>query len=412
MTVRLSALIVALVGVFDVDAAAADRVAVRIVGGLPTEVRAGTPWTATISVTRARRPMARARVLLVARSPGRTLSIRARELRAGRYRAVFVFPVAARWSLTARLAGRSYGLGSIRVTSTLQLRDPFSIAAAPDGSVFVANGRAHEILRVSAASAITRAAGNGQDGASGDGGPATSARVGFPISVAVAADGDFYVVSAHRIRRVDAATGLISTVAGRGEDGHTGDGGPATQALLQGATAVAVDQHENLYITEYGGYVRRVDADSGVITTIAGVGREEWSGDGGPATRAGIDRPHGLAVAADGSVYVSDTYSARLRRIDPNGIITTVLGPDVLEIPVGVAVGPDGSVYVTSHGGNDRVLRLAPGGQVSNAVPIPIDDPAGVDLDEDGNLFVSELTRPRLLRIDAATGRVTTLAGR
>jgi streptogramin lyase len=160
-----------------------------------------------------------------------------------------------------------------------------------------------------------------------------------------------------------------------------------------------------------------------VITTFAGIGREESSGDGGLATAAGIDRPHGLDVGADGTVYVSDTYGNRIRRIDPRtGIITTVAGPDGFLRPIHVNVGPDGSLYVDEHDSH-RVRRIDPSGRVTAvagtgqpatsgdggpAASAGIAGPSDVAVGADGTVYIAELDGTRIRRIDPRTGVITT----
>ena len=225
-------------------------------------------------------------------------------------------PLPGDWRLSARLGSRTVPLATVDVRSAgADLFEPFRVAVAPDGSLVIPNGRAHNVLRLRGGR-LEVIAGNGRDGFEADGVQATTTAVGFPIDAAVAPNGDVYVVSAHRVRRIDAASGTISTFAGTGVDGHTGDGGPATAAQLDGPVAVAVAPSGDVFIAEGVGRIRRVDA-SGVITTYAGLGHQASSGDGGPAMAAEIDRPHGLTVGPDGAVYVADTYGGRIRRIDP-----------------------------------------------------------------------------------------------
>src|SRR6185437_15974426 len=210
-------------------------------------------------------------------------------------------------------------------------------------------------------------AGNGTAGFSGDDGPATQAMLSQPFAVAVASDGSVFIADTdnHRIRRVG-PDGIITTVAGNGTSGFSGDGGPALQATL-GPFGVAVGPDGSIYIADAtNGRIRQVGPD-GIIATFAGNGRFEFSGDGGSATQAGLDWPVGVAVAADGTVYVAETEigvstigNNRVRRIRPDGIITTVAGNGAVGFrgdggaatqaalvrPRGVAVGPNGSLYI------------------------------------------------------------------
>src|ERR1051326_7079540 len=148
---------------------------------------------------------------------------------------------------------------------------------------------------------ITTAVGTGEKGFAGDGGPATAALLNGPFDVTFDAAGNLYFSDTFncRIRRVDARTGVISTVAGSGEKGYSGDGGPATAAALNEPYGIVLDRAGNLYIADrLNRRVRRIDAASGVISTLAGTGEPAYSGDGGPAARAGLAEPNGLAFDA------------------------------------------------------------------------------------------------------------------
>ena len=210
-------------------------------------------------------------------------------------------------------------------------------------------------------STITTVVGNGTVGFSGDGGPATQARLNHPESVAPAADGSLYIADAQnsRIRRVG-PDGVIITVAGNGTVGFSGDGGPATQAALFYPAGVAPAANGSLYIADSRNHrIRRVGPD-GVITTVAGNGLVGFSGDSGPATQARLNVPLGVALADDGSLYIADSVNQRIRRLGPDGVITTVAGNGTvgfsgdgaaatqarLNHPFGVAPAADGSLYI------------------------------------------------------------------
>jgi DNA-binding beta-propeller fold protein YncE len=190
-----------------------------------------------------------------------------------------------------------------------------SLAIAPDGSVFVADGGAHRVRVIRPDGSIHAYAGTGERGDDGDGGPATGARFGRPAQLALDGDGNLYVadMDASRVRRVDAATGRISTIAGTGEAGLSGDGGPATAAQLRWPMGVAVGPGGELYIADTDNHrVRRVDRD-GTITTVAGSVRGA-DGDGGPAVDARLHGPGYLAVA-EGELYVADMRNQVVRVI-------------------------------------------------------------------------------------------------
>ena len=332
-------------------------------------------------------------------------------------------PSAGTWRLEARLARKVFALGSLRVRAAApRLTNVADVAAAPDGSLYAAD-LSNRVFRVDPASGrVTLVAGNGRNAQAGDAGPAAGAAVGFPVEVAADPRGGVAIVAGEtRVRHVDAA-GVIRTAAGIATPGWSGDGGPATAAALDQPTAAAYDAAGNLYIAELGGRIRRVDAATGLIATIAGVGGEGDSGDGGPATAARLNRPHGLAVAADGAVVFADTFNHRVRRIAPNGTITTLAGTGVaggagdggpgtaaqLSLPVDVAVAPDGSVLVADYG-NTRIRRIDAAGVITTAVVA--EGPNGVTVDAAGVVYFNERDRARIRRFDPRTGATSTVAG-
>ena len=174
------------------------------------------------------------------------------------------------------------------------------------------------ILRIDPNGILTTLAGTGTAGFSGDGGPANAARLQFPAGAAVDAAGNVYIADSwnHRIRRVD-TSGIITTIAGTGVLGNDGDGGLALDAALTFPVALAFDPAGDLHITSKG-FVRKIDVH-GVITTVAGAGKGGWAGDGGPAVQARLFAPEGLAVAPDGTIFVADVRNNRVRRVAPPG---------------------------------------------------------------------------------------------
>jgi len=277
------------------------------------------------------------------------------------------------------------------------LRHPRNVALGPDGSLYIVDQQNHSIRRVTPDGIITTVAGTGTSGFSGDGGLADQARLSFPSDVAFAPDGSLYIadVNNHRIRRV-APGGLISTVAGTGISSFSGDGGPADQANLRLPSGVALGPDGSLYIADHGNQrIRRV-APNGLITTVAG--------DGGPAGQARLFLPNDVAFAPDGSLYIADTGNHRIRRITPDGIITTVAGTGTLgytgdggpadqaqlSSPHGVALGPDGSLYI-SDAFNHSIRRVTPGGLISTMAGTGLASFSG----DGGPADQAQLHRPR-----------------
>lgn len=195
------------------------------------------------------------------------------------------------------------------------LNDPRDIAFDAAGNLFIADTENHRIRRVDAATGVITTFAGGGPGPSGDGGPASQATLVLPTGVAVGPFGDLYIADSgqFRIRRVDAISGAISTVAGTGVPGDSGDGGPAAQATLT-PDRLATDRSGNLYIST-GARVRKIDAGTGLISTVAGNGVPDFSGDGGPASQASLSGPRGIALDDSGGLYIADYWAGRIRRV-------------------------------------------------------------------------------------------------
>jgi len=284
---------------------------------------------------------------------------------------------------------------------------------------------------------ITTVAGNGGSGESGDGGLATNAML-FAGGVAVDSSGNFYIADSanDRVRKVN-TNGIISTVAGIGIGSFTGDGGPAAVASLFNPVDVAVDASGDLFIAdEWNDRVREVNTN-GVISTVAGNGTNGFSGDGQAATNASLSDPAGLAVDAQGDVFISDAGNNRVREVGTNGIILTVAGNGTngfsgdgqaatnasLSSPAGLAVDAWGNLYIADSG-NKRVRRVDTNGFISTvagngdagyygdggpATNAFLELPAAVAEDVFGNLFIADSTEH--VRQVAANGVITTVAG-
>jgi sugar lactone lactonase YvrE len=275
--------------------------------------------------------------------------------------------------------------------TALPLVLPSAIVFDAQGSLFFAETGNHVVRKLSAAGVITTVAGSGVQGFSGDNGPAIAANLDSPAGLALDAAGNLYIADSHnhRIRKVSAAAGTISTIAGTGTAGFSGDSGPATMAQLDLPTALTLDSAGNIYVADTNNHrVRRVDAATGVITTVAGDGDEAFAGDNGQATSASIDSPNGLALDAAGNLYVADTHNGRVRKVSAaTGVISTVAG-------AGFA------------GGN--VLAFNGDGGAATAAGMAL--PRGLTMDAAGNLYVADSANHRIRRI-SATGTITTVAG-
>jgi sugar lactone lactonase YvrE len=263
---------------------------------------------------------------------------------------------------------------------SLRFVRPALIAFEPGGTLLVVESGLHRVLRIDPATgATTRFAGNGSEESTGDGGPASAAGVGRPFGVAACPSGDVYLSNEHRLRRVD-TSGRISTVAE-----FSSDAGPVT-----------CDPAGNAFVATHA-QISRFDAASGRIEPYAGTGEQGGSGDGGPALTAQLDTPHSLAVASDGALLIADTLNNRVRRIDA---VTHVIGTvsRVAEV-FGLAIGPDEATYVSQYRAN-RVRRLAPSGATMTVVD-RIDHPLGIAFDAAGTLYVVEgdSSRSRIWRV-------------
>lgn len=267
---------------------------------------------------------------------------------------------------------------------------PSSVAVDMEGNVYIADTWNNRVRKVGISGVITTVAGNGTSGYSGDGGPATSASLSHPMGLAMDEDGDLYIGDTwnSRVRKVD-ASGMITTVAGNGTAGYAGDGGPATSGRLGDPWGVAVDASGNLYIADHSSHrVRKVDS-SGTITTFAGNGSYGYSGDGGPASSASLYYPEGLAVDADGNLYIADTFNQRIRKVDVFGTITTVAGNGIygfsgdggpatearLAYPVGLGFNSLGDLFVAVSNNNRirEIVGLGPTYQATIRPPIAAD---------------------------------------
>jgi sugar lactone lactonase YvrE len=306
---------------------------------------------------------------------------------------------------------------------------------APNTFIYVADTFSHRVYRINSAGSAAVIAGTGVAGSTGDGGLATAAQVSVPAGLAVDAAGNLYVAEnlGNRVRKITPA-GIISTVAGTGVAGFSGDDGPATAAKLNGPWGLAVDATGNLFIADSDNHrVRRVDT-AGVMTTIAGYGFEGYNGDGNFAIFSGLAHPLGVAVDGTGNVWIADTRNDRIRRVSTGGIISTVAGTGVrgfsgdgalalaaqLSLPASIKLDASGNAYVTDSG-NYRVRKFADGGSIntvagngvygfsgdggpptSAALAFPYD----AAVDASGNLYIADTDNNRIRKVTGLTARV------
>jgi sugar lactone lactonase YvrE len=282
------------------------------------------------------------------------------------------------------------------------LRNPTGVVLDNHHNLYIASGANHVVQMVSADGMMTTVAGTGNSGSSGDGGPANHALLRNPVSLAVDPSGNLYIADPedNKIRRV-AADGTISTFAGTGSQGFSGDGEPAAAADLSSPSAVAVDPYGALVIADTGNNrIRRVTSD-GVIDTIAGTGKANFSGDGGPAYLAALNAPDSLAVGADGTIYAADEGNQRIRRIFADGGIDSLMSgsltPILFQSPIRLAVDADQQLFI-SDSSDARVQLMGSACQLNPAAGTGIPGFAG-----DGGLATrAQVNVPSSLAPDAS----------
>jgi len=332
------------------------------------------------------------------------------------------------YQLTTVAGSDLVGDGGLAVAA--QVAQPEGIAVDSAGNLYIADAANHRVREVTPAGTITTVAGNGHPGFSGDSGPASAAQLNQPYGLALDAAGNLYIADYgnQRVRAIG-TDGNITTVAGNGPSGSSGDGGPAIAAMLLGPRNVATDAAGNLYISEFDGHRVRQVAPGGTIGTVAGTGIAGFSGDGGPANAAQLAFPAGLALDAAGNLYIVDSGNVRIRKVFAGvGTIGTVLTQQSFGMPniqlAGLAADSAGDLYIPESD-NSLVWQLTPAGVLARvagavgsgaytgdgqpALQTALSTPVEVKLDAAGDLYISETRRVRC--VTAATGIINTVAG-
>lgn len=272
------------------------------------------------------------------------------------------------------------------IPAAIKLIYPNGLALDAQGNLYISDIGAHRIFKLTG-NRLTVIAGTGEGGFSGDGGPATQARLFAPHDLGFDAAGNLFIADTYnqRIRRLD-QQGVITTIAGNGKAEYAGDNGPALQAALNNPQGLAFDRAGNLLIADTFNHVIRRVAPAGIITTFAG-SVPGHGGDGGPANKAQINLPMAVAVSPDGSVYISDAANSRIRRVTPDGVIQTVIG-----------YGPAQDTYGGGYAGDGGPAAK---GKIFSATDLKFD--------ATGNLYLTDSGNHRLRVVRA--GIILTLAG-
>ncbi|MGC9946202.1 MAG: hypothetical protein ABSF64_07510 [Bryobacteraceae bacterium] len=324
-------------------------------------------------------------------------------------------------------------LGDGGPATSARLNQPFGVAVDAPGNVYIADSENYVVRKVSNG-AISTFAGNGTNPAlfSGDNGPAVNAVLGLPFNVAADVSGNVYIVAGGVVRKV--SKGVITTFAGvYGATGYTGDNGPATSATFDYPASVAVDASGNVYIADMdNNAIRKVS--KGVVTTFAGDGTKGYSGDNGPPAGAELNGPTGVAVDALGNVYIADSGNARIRKVSNGAIATLAGGASVsfgdngpatgaaLYQPRGAAVDASGNVYIVDA--FDNAIRKVSGGVIVTvagngtfgysgdngpATSAALNQPSGVAVDASGNIYIADTHNSAIRKISG--GVISTIAG-
>lgn len=310
------------------------------------------------------------------------------------------------------------------LATSASLNHPTGLALDSGGALYIADSDNHRIRRVSGGM-IWTVAGNGSSGSFGDGGLATDAAFADISAVAVDLAGNIYIADSgnHRVRKVG-ADGIVTAFAGTGVQGASGDGGMAVEALLNRPIGLALDYVGNLYICDSANHnIRIVNLASGIISTYAGNGIADFSGDNGPATDASFQFPLGIATDSFGNLFIADAGNNRIRKIDSTGTITSIAGDGSgpnLNIPAGVTVDSAGNVFF-SDAGHNQVRMIDPSGAMTIVAGgindgfagdggSPLDAllsfPWGIVIDSGANLYVADRANHRIRTISgiAASG--------
>ncbi len=320
-----------------------------------------------------------------------------------------------------------------------------SVTVDRHGNTYISGGYSN-VWKVNASGIISNFAGNGIGGYSGDGGPATAAELGSSLSIAADDSGNIYIPDDINVRKVN-ILGIITTLAGNGISGYSGDGGPATAAEIGGPLGIGADDSGNIYIADFAYNIIRKVNTSGIISTFAGNGYAHtgggggFTGDGGYATAAELNNPTGVAVDKSGNVFIADYGNDRIRKVNISGIISTFAGDSAygfsgdggqataaeLGYTEGVAVDDSGNVFIADDN-NNSIRKVNTSGIIStfagneynantgnggfsgdggNATAAELDTPNGVAADGYGNIYIADIGNARIRKVTYHTNTFT-----
>lgn len=326
------------------------------------------------------------------------------------------------------------------LATAAQLYWPHGVVVDTAGNLYIADTNNHRIRKISAADGKIATLAGSSVGFSGDGGAAATAKLNYPQNLAIDGARNIYIADYfnYRVRKIDAASGNIATLAGNGTQGYGGDGGAATSAQLGSYLHVAADAGRNVYVSDWNNHRIRKIALNGTISTVAGNGTKGFGGDGGPAVAAQLDSPNGIALDSAGNLYIADQFNQRIRKVATDGTISTIAGNGSfnfsgdggpattasLGMPAAVAFDADGNLYIAETG-NQRIRKVAADGTISTvagngtqgfsgdggpAIDANLNNPGAIAFDRAGLLNIADTSNHRLRRVDAS-GKIATIAG-
>jgi len=343
-------------------------------------------------------------------------------------------------NITTVAGGGTSGIGDGGPATSALLYQPTCVFVDGSGNIFIADSYNYRIRKVTVSGNITTVAGTGNSGSGGDGGPATSAPLGLPTGVYVDGSGNIFIADpgVNTIHEVN-TSGIIVTLAGQrfSAPGYSGDGGPATQAVLSSPYNVFGDRSGNIFIADERNSRIRVINTTGNITTVAGSGTGGL-GNGGPATSAELYNPTGVFVGSSGNIFIADKYNNMIREVTTSGNITTVAGDGIipyfggdggaatladLHSPNAVFADGSGNIFI-ADAGNNRIRKVSPSGIITTvagggtgglgdggpATSAELNNPSGLFVDGFGNIFIADTDNNRIREV-TASGNITTVAG-